>query len=97
MKTKEEFKRVGKIVKHLLKTNIRCRNDDKYLTYLVMREFTDIYIPFDDLKKIPAFETVKRYRAKIQNVDKKYLPTIAEVRRKRKQRQEGVKEWVKKK
>jgi hypothetical protein len=59
-----------------------------------MRHFTKIYIPFEDFARIPAFETIKRVRAKIQNVDKRLLPTDEKVRRKRQGREYDVKEWL---
>ena len=86
METKVEIHKVTDLVLDLLKDDVRCRNDDKWLTYRVMRFFTNIYIPFEDFKKIPAFETIKRCRAKIQNVDQLYLPTEEQVIRRRKQR-----------
>lgn len=94
METKEEFKKVSEIVEHLLETNVRCRNDDKFLTYLVMREFTNIFIPFEDFNKMPAFETIKRVRAKIQNTEGRYPPTDQEVIEKRKHREEEVKDFL---
>lgn len=92
MNTKQEFNKVNAIILKLLETDERCRNDDKWLTYSVMRHFTNIYIPFEDFAKIPAFETIKRCRAKIQNVDKLFIPTNPLVRAKRQQRQREVKE-----
>jgi hypothetical protein len=87
MNTEQEIKSVRKIVEHLLETDERCRNDDKWLTYLVMRRFTNIYIPFEDFKKIPAFETVKRCRAQIQNKEKRFKPTNPEILMKRQSRE----------
>ena len=87
MNTKTEIKKVKEIVEELLKSDERCRNDDKWLTYLVMRRFTNIYINFDDFKKIPAFETIKRNRAYIQNTQKLYIPTDIKVRKRRHQRE----------
>lgn len=87
METKKEIKEVHRIVLELLKNDIRCRNDDKWLTYQVMRRYTNIYIPFEDFWKLPSFETIKRTRAKIQNVDKLYLPTQQNVIDKRQKRQ----------
>lgn len=95
MKTKEEFESVEGIVELLLKNEERCRNDDKYLTFRVMQQYTKIYIPFEDFKKIPAFETIKRARAKKQNKEMVYLPTDEDVLKKRKLRQEDIKEWAK--
>jgi len=93
METKKEIKKVTKLCEKFLKEDERTRNDDKWLTYKVMREFTNIFIPFEDFKKIPAFETIKRCRAKIQNKEHKFLPTNPEVRRKRKIREEDFARW----
>ena len=90
--TKAEFKTVKEIVEFLLKTDERCRNDDRWLTYRVFRYFTKIYIPFEDFSKLPAFETVKRTRAYLQNVEKKFPPTDEKVKEKRQRREREVKE-----
>jgi len=95
MNTQTEIKKVSDIVLKLLKEDVRCRNDDKWLTYRVMRHFTKIYIPFEDFKKIPAFETVKRCRANIQNKYGLYLPTEPEVLKKRGHREIIFKEEFK--
>lgn len=95
METNKEFTTVTKLVLNLLANDERCRNDDKWLTYRVMRHFTNIFIPFEDFKKIPAFETIKRCRAKIQNQEHLYLPTNLEVLRKRQYREEEIKEIMK--
>jgi hypothetical protein len=95
METKEEIVKVNGVVLELLRTDERCRNCDKWLTYLVMRRFTKIYIPFEDFKKIPAFETIKRCRAKIQNVDKMFIPTDIKVLNKRQRREKVFKEVFK--
>ena len=94
MESKTELRTVSSIVEDLLEKEERCRNDDKYLTFKVMQKFTKIYIPFEDFSKIPAFETVKRCRAKIQNKEKRFLPTDPEVRKKRRIREEDFKEWA---
>jgi hypothetical protein len=93
MKTEKEISKVTILCLKFLKEDERCRNDDKWLTYKVFREFTNIYIPFEDFKKLPAFETVKRCRAKIQNVEHKFMPTSEEVRKKRRMREEDFKKW----
>jgi hypothetical protein len=92
--TLAEFKTVTAIIEHLLETDERCRNDDKYLTYKVFRYFTNIYIPFEDFDKLPSFETVKRCRAKIQNVERRFLPTNPDVIARRQNRQREVKEFL---
>ena len=94
METKKEFRKVKDIVLDLLEVDERCRNDDKWLTYKVMRKFTSIYIPFEDFKKMPAFETIKRVRAKVQNEEKRFIPTDINVIKKRSQRKKAVSEWA---
>jgi len=94
METSREIKKVYELVEKLMQEDIRCRNDDKWLTYRVMRHFTNIFIPFEDFKKIPAFETIKRTRAKIQNVEERLVPTDEKVRQRRKQRIKVFKEFL---
>lgn len=93
METEKEIKVVDKLVRKFLQEDERCRNDDKWLTYRVMKEFSpSMYIPFEDFVKLPAFETVKRCRAKIQNDKHLFLPTSAEVRKKRHIREDVFRE-----
>lgn len=86
--TEEELKTCRAVILNLLETNEKCRNDDKVLTYLVMRHFTRIYIPFEDFKKIPAFATIQKVRQHIQNKEHLYPPTDPAVLEKRQHRQE---------
>lgn len=86
--TRKEINQVREIVLELLEKDERCRNDDKWLTYQVMRRYTNIYIPFEDFEKIPAFETIKRVRAKIQNKENLFPPTSQLAIERRKKRQE---------
>lgn len=92
--TEDEIKKVKNIVENLLETEERCRNDDKWLTFRVMQHFTKIFIPFKDFEKMPTFETIKRVRAKIQNVEKRFLPTNELIVRKRQQREESFREFA---
>lgn len=94
-----EFSTTKQLVLELLKTDGRCRNDDKYLTYRVFQEIAmkngkKIFLPFDLFEKFPAFESVKRVRASIQNVEGLYPPTNPETIAKRQQRQRAVRDWV---
>lgn len=69
------------------------RNSDITLTIEIWKNFyaesvitarngkLGLYI--DDLFKLPREDNVKRIRAKIQNVEKKFLPTNPEVAKKR--------------
>ncbi len=95
MNTEQEFRTIKQLVTRLLKEDVRARNSDKWLTFRVFEEIAKrhgsyIYIPFDLFDKFPAFETVKRVRAKIQNEEELYLPTKESVIRRRKQRQHTI-------
>jgi len=99
METPDEIKLVGELVLELLRTDTRARNDDKYLTFRVLQRIlkqSDYRLSFSltDLAKLPAFETIKRVRAKIQNVDKKFLPTTRDARIKRHIREEDFRAWA---
>lgn len=101
MDTEIEFDNTRELVEKLLQKDERNRNDDKYLTYNVFQEIAKkhgkkIFIPFDLFKEFPAFETVKRVRAKIQNEENRFLPTDPNVLEKRNKRQKEVKDWLKK-
>ena len=89
METKKEIMKVSEMVEEILKEDERSRNDDTWLIYKVCRKITNIFIPYEDFKKLPAFETITRVRRKFQNKDNKYLPTSKDVRFKR-----GIREVI---
>jgi len=76
MGAKREFARVYPAVEKVLKEDVRAREDDKWLTWRVMREFTDIFIPFEDFSRIPCFESVSRIRRFIQNGEGRFQPSL---------------------
>ena len=92
--TKREIEKTYNMVMDVLRKDPRARDDDKWLILKVMSKLTKIYIPFEDLDKIPAFETITRVRRKIQNDEKKYLPTSESVRKKRRIREQDFREWA---
>lgn len=64
------------------------RNDDVALTIKVWRVFHKEklnfeYVKLSDLFALPREDTIKRVRAQIQNKDKRFLPTVWEVAKKR--------------
>ena len=72
-------KQVKQLVEKFLEEDPRTRDDDKLLTYKVFQAIAEangekIFIPFNLFNKFPAFETIKRTRAKIQNQEKRFLP-----------------------
>ena len=92
--TNKELTTIKGVVRSLMKSDVRCRNDDKWLTYRVMRNYTNIYIPFEDFKKIPSFDSIRRVRQVIQNKEGEFLPTIQSVIDKRKKREHTIKGWL---
>ena len=82
------------IIEKILKEDERARNDDKWLTYRLLRHYTNVFIPFEDFKKIPAFANAQKIRQKIQNKEKKYLPTDPKVRQKRRIAEEDFRQWM---
>lgn len=96
METKKEFRTIKALVENLMETEERCRNDDKYLTYRVFEViaknhgYNGIFIPFKIWDSFPAFETVKRTRAHIQNKEGRLLPTDEKVKKQRGKREVEV-------
>uniref|UniRef100_A0A6H1ZHQ2 Uncharacterized protein n=1 Tax=viral metagenome TaxID=1070528 RepID=A0A6H1ZHQ2_9ZZZZ len=87
-------KKIEAIVRSLLEHDERTRNDDRLLWVKTIWQFDETaflkdqdgkYLLFVDrlLKDLPMENTTKRIRAKIQNVENKFIPTDPEVLKKR--------------
>ena len=83
---------LDKKVRICLAADVESRNDDLRLTQVVWwryhRECVKLidgvhYVAVRDLHNLPREDNIKRVRAKIQNVEHKYLPTKPEVAVKR--------------
>lgn len=98
-----EFGSMKLLVRDVLRESERARNDDVYLVMKVLERRGCIIVkrtveyprgviifPYENLGEFGAFETVRRVRQEIQNVDKEFLPTDYEVCVKRRLRQEAV-------
>jgi len=83
-------------VLELMKSDERCRSDDKFLIWKFIREKAGIaiYIPFNDFGRMPSFESIRRIRAHIQNVEHVLLPTDENVRRRRRINEEEWRRWL---
>lgn len=75
-------------VRYVLEKDIRARNDDTWLIYKVCSLITKVYIPYEDFKKLPSFETITRIRRYFQNNLKTYMPSDKTIALKR-----GIKEY----
>jgi len=94
----DEIKFTGDLVTKILRTDTRSRGDDKYLTFRVMQSVLrqtgdQVTITLGDLARMPAFETVKRVRAKIQNEKGLFLPD-RDAQQRRKERAEAFRSWT---
>lgn len=85
-----DIKKLNDLVEQVLADDEESRNDDKRLTFKVMSQILTgdkkakfLTLRMLDLRKLPAFSAITRCRAKIQNVDHKYLPTREGIREKR--------------
>lgn len=79
MKTMEQLKTTAELVKAILESNKKARNSDNYLYYCVIRiignrngvDIEKMSVPnfFLHMKEynMPAFETVRRTRQKVQH------------------------------
>lgn len=65
-------KTMTEIVEKILKTDARARKDAAWLVYSVWRHYTNIFIPFEDFKKLPSPEAIVRMRRVFQNIQNKY-------------------------
>ena len=90
MATKTSIEKITKTVVSILEADVESRNDDRRLTFKVMLRLKGqsdkepvLTLKLRELRKLPAFATITRVRAIIQNQLNKYLPTLPEVRRKR--------------
>lgn len=81
----------------------QSRNSDIRLTqvlwYKFYREHLSVidgqwYVKLDSMYELPREDNIKRVRAKIQNVQHKYLPTDPEVARKRGWKEEEWREYL---
>ena len=93
-----EFETTTKLVESLLRSEDKCRNSDKWLSYRVYEEVArqnkkSIFIPFELFNLFPSFETIFRVRRKFQNGKGMYLPTDRTVLEKRQTREETIKTW----
>jgi hypothetical protein len=64
---KEDIITVKDVVETCLREDRRTRNNDKWLTIRVLQRMGfHIYIPYKELDDIPAFESIRRIRQKLQ-------------------------------
>lgn len=84
------LRKAKEIVEECLAEDIRCRNDDLWLILKVWqkKQHINIFIPYERLNEMISAETIRRIRQKIQNEDKKFVPTNEDVIRRRKKKEE---------
>ncbi len=75
-----------KQIEYILEGSEKARNSDKWLTWRVWTKFYGFNgsLTWEKFESLPDEDDIKRIRAKIQNDEKKYLPTEWSVAKKRK-------------
>ena len=79
----------------VLSSDVRARNNDKWLNLCVLRAMGfHIYIPYNELDNMPSFESISRCRRKLQE-EGKYLPNpVVEANRKEEEKEMiGINKW----
>jgi hypothetical protein len=90
----EEFKKTKELVERFLAEYPKCRNSDKELVYRVWSEGQGVrlYIPFAEFERLIPIESITRARRIVQNKERKYLPTDSDVIRRRRIKEEALRE-----
>ena len=90
MSKETSIETLTKTVISILEADTESRNDDRRLTFKVLQRLQGgegkgpfLELKLRDIWKLPAFATITRVRAILQNQLHKYLPTSPEIRRKR--------------
>lgn len=99
MAKKTGIEKITRAVVTILEADPESRNDDRRLTFKVLQRLQGekgpvLELNLRELKKLPAFSTIARVRAVIQNELSKYLPTRPEVRRQRRINEETWLEYI---
>lgn len=99
MAKKTDIKKITEAVVSVLENDPESRNDDRRLTFKVLQKLKGkkgpvLELKLRQLRKLPAFATITRVRAVIQNELNKYLPTLPEVRRQRRITEETWLEYI---
>jgi hypothetical protein len=95
------FDKLINTVEFILKQEPETRNSDDYLVYCVWCKVEDatkadgIHLNLTKLKALPSYDTISRIRRKFQE-ESMYLPTNPAVIRKRRIKEEQMREWARK-
>lgn len=100
----EKILTLDQMVRVVLAADPDSRNSDIRLTQVIWWKYYrekiqqrdgKFYVAIDDLFELPREDNIKRCRAQIQNVEKKWLPTSWEIARQRKWREDVWRDYVK--
>jgi hypothetical protein len=78
-----ELQTIKNVVEEVLTQDLKTRDSDKWLILQVIRKLGfRIYVDYEELRRMPSFESITRARRYIQNTEKKLLPSfpVGEVR-----------------
>jgi hypothetical protein len=93
---KNQILSIKDAVVNVLSDDERCRNSDKWCVIKTLRFMGyRIDIPYDDLKDMPSFESIRRCRQKIQ--EEGYFeptdPEVKEAREAHRKDMEDINKW----
>ena len=99
MAKKKDIVKITKLVCQVLENDPKSRDDDKRLTFKVLQMIQGekgqvLELKLRELRKLPAFATITRVRAVIQNELGKFLPTSEAVRQARRISEESWQNWI---
>ena len=89
----DEFRNIKRWVEYWLENDPACRDDDKLLIYRIMCCTTDVKVSWEDFRKIPSFESIRRVRQKLQEQGL-FPSTDLKVVLMRQLREEEVRAWA---
>jgi hypothetical protein len=95
-KLRAELRLVKTQVDWVLEHFPSSRNSDFILSLIYYRNFYGLpfpYVEYEAIKELPQLESIRRVRQKIQNEEKRWLPTDETVLRRRK-KQKAMRRWA---
>ena len=92
---KEDVLKVKDVVYNVLKDDPKTRSNDKWLIIEVLRKMNfNVYIPYDKLDDMPAFESITRCRRKIQETQFPAEGSVQEKRIEEEAHMRKIHEWI---
>lgn len=92
---KDDITTVRSIIEEVLASDPRARADDKWLSFQTLKRMGfSIFVDFNEISSMPAFESISRARRKLQQ-EGKYLPPkeVEKERRDEEKKMKNIDGW----